>query len=189
MFSSRVLSPRSRRGKERGLVLFRTFTLFIASESRPSSRISLHRVGRSCRSGTAASSSPPCRKVAEHVAGDSVLASGGLARRRSGRARTSADRGAAMIERSPLWPPWPPPTLTRSVPKGRSISSWTTTDLRGLDLVERRGPLHRRAREVHELLRLEQHDLSRDRAGRDLAAELRAGSLRRASGGRARRRP
>src|SRR5918997_3444785 len=32
-----------------------------------------------------------------------------------------------MIERRPLWPPAPPPDLTRTAPAGRSKSSCTTT--------------------------------------------------------------
>ena len=82
-----------------------------------------------------------------------------------------------MIERRPLWPPWPPPLLSRTMPNGRSISSWTTRMWSSSILWNARRALHREARQVHELHRLEQHGalaaaLGRDRRRGRLAAEL-----------------
>ena len=53
------------------------------------------------------------------------------------------------IERSPLWPLSPPPSLTRSVPKAMSSSSWIATIRVGRHLVERGQRLDRPAGLVH----------------------------------------
>src|SRR5215218_2320974 len=48
------------------------------------------------------------------------------------RTRTKSLPSLPMMERRPLCPPAPPPTLTRTVPASRSRSSWTTMRSKGL---------------------------------------------------------
>ena len=86
------------------------------------------------------------------------------------RRRQKASPCAAMRSRRPLCPPWPPASLSRTVPLGRSISSCATSISRRRDLVEPQHARHRAAAAVHEGHRLDQPDL--------LAADAHARELR-----------
>ena len=67
-------------------------------------------------------------------------------------------------ERTPLWPPWPPPAPSLRRPNGRSSSSCTTTTLGDRNLPEAGHPRDRLSAEVHELHRLAEQDALARRA-------------------------
>ena len=65
--------------------------------------------------------------VGEHEVGD-VLPARAAGRCRRGRGRSRRCRATTRIERRPLWPLSPPPSLIRRVPKAMSSSSWIGDD-------------------------------------------------------------
>ena len=65
------------------------------------------------------------RRALQHVV-DHLVAVARVADADAAGARNPAPQ-CVIMSRSPLWPPWPPPNLSRAVPGGRSSSSCTTS--------------------------------------------------------------